>query len=87
MENVKSIPADTQAILTESTHKSDTFTSACLEMKEKNISEGQRIVASPETMGKPQTVTGAVAVMKDQIKDEAQRMLGTPVEGEAKNHD
>lgn len=83
MENVKSIPTNPQAILTESTHKSDIFTTACSMMKEDNISEGQRIVASPETMGKPQTVTAAVAVMKDQIKDEAQRILATPVKGES----
>ncbi len=46
MENVKSIPANTQAILTESTHKSDIFTSACSAMKEQSIGEAQRIVPS-----------------------------------------
>jgi hypothetical protein len=46
MENVKYIPANTQVILTVSTHKSDIFTSACLAIKEQNISEAERIVPS-----------------------------------------
>ena len=83
MENIKSTPANTQAILTESTHKSDIFTSACATMKDQNISEGQRIVASSETMGKPQTVTAAVAVMKDEIKAEAQRIVVSPATGKS----
>ncbi len=47
-------------------------------MKEENISEGQRIVASSDTMGKPQTVTAACEVMKDKIKDEAQKIVANP---------
>jgi hypothetical protein len=78
MENVKSIPEKTQTVAAESTEKSDIFTAACSAMKEENVSEGQRIVVSPETMGKPQTVTAACEIMKDQIKDEARRMLASP---------
>jgi hypothetical protein len=75
MENVKSIPAGTQIITVKSTEKSQVFTEICSAMKDANACEGQRIVASAETMGKPQTVAAACEVMKNEIKAEAQQIL------------
>ncbi len=77
-DDAKSTSATTPIVATESTAKAEIFTATCSAMKEKNISEGQRIVASSDTMGKPQTVTAACEVMKDKIKDEAQRILASP---------
>jgi hypothetical protein len=74
----KSTSATTQTFTTKSTEKSKIFSAACSVMKEENIREGQRIVASSDTMGKPQTMTAACEVMKDEIKDEAKIILANP---------
>jgi hypothetical protein len=73
-----SISATTQTITTGSAEKSEIFTATCSAMKEENIIEGQRIVSSSDTLGKPQTVTAACEIMKDQIKDEARIILASP---------
>lgn len=81
MENARFIPENTQTVANELADKSETLAAACLAMKQENITEGQKIIANPQAMGKPQTFAAVCEDMKDQIEDEAKQVIESSTPG------